>query len=112
MSWELKVSGDKLRAKKAYKLWENKPSGLTPAECLAIRVETLQSKYQYKEQYDILKSKGGTLFSSPFVLDYTEKTFMPGFSEYTLEKHGNIILQHSQSISHQLMYLIVFSQKL
>ena len=95
LSWELKVSGDKLRAKEAYKLWENKPSGLTPAECLAIRVETLQSKYQYKEQYDILKSKGETLFSSPFALDSTEKTFMPGFSEYTLQKDGNIILQHS-----------------
>ena len=91
---------------------ENKLSGLTPAECLAVRVETLQSKYQCKEQHEIFKSKGETSFSSPFALDSTEKTFMTGFSEYTLEKDGNIILQHSPEYKPPINVLDSLSQKL
>ena len=93
--WELKASGDKERAAEVKKLWENKISfGLSPAESLAIRIETLQNKYQYKKQYDILKAKGETFFSSPNSLDSIESTFLPGFSTYTLEKDGKILVDH------------------
>lgn len=63
-------------------------SKMTPQECLSLRVEILQSKSQYKTQYDILNKKFGSKknpFQPPTALDRVERTFLPGTTRYSIE---------------------------
>lgn len=63
---------------------------LTSHECLAIRIDTLQSKTQYKCQYDFLKSKGCNPFATPYALDEIECQYVPGSVRYSLEGQDHI----------------------
>jgi hypothetical protein len=75
-------------------LWHGKSRTLTSEECLALRVDTLQSKENYKSQYHFLKEKGCNTFCSPYELDKVEKEFLPQNVRYCVESdffgHGDI----------------------
>ena len=69
------------------KVWQAKSKGaalLTPEECLAIRVENLQSKMQYTTQYQLLKSKNEPVFQSIEQVNKAEKCFMPPSCNYDI----------------------------
>ena len=65
---ELYASGEKDKSEVIKKLWltDSEDVALTPDESLALRVDTLQSKAQYKKQYDFFKEKGGFHFATPY----------------------------------------------
>lgn len=71
-------------------LWmnENCNSSLSPEQCLAIRVDLLQSKGQYRAQYDFLLQNNACVFQAPSKLDICEKSFMPPASE------GNVLVNN------------------
>ena len=53
------------RARDIDNLWQGKTRSLSPEQCLALRIDTLQSKENYKSQYYFLKEKGCSTFSPP-----------------------------------------------
>ncbi|KAK3089575.1 hypothetical protein FSP39_004762 [Pinctada imbricata] len=64
---------------------------LTSHECLAIRIDTLQSKTQCKAQYDFLKAKGCNPFVAPYALDEIECQYVPGSVRYSIEGQDQVI---------------------
>ena len=82
------------RANEVDNLWRGKTAMLTPEQCLALRIDTLQSKENYKSQYYFLKEKGCNTFSPPSEVDKLEKSFLPQSVRYCIESdfhgHGNI----------------------
>ena len=58
-------------------LWQGKTRSLSPEQGLALRIDTLQSKENYKSQYYFLKGKGCSTFSPPGEIDKLEKTILP-----------------------------------
>lgn len=66
-------NGKKELANKIEYLWVQQTDYiLTADECLASRVDLLQTKNQYREQFDYLNSKGQYVFKPPNQLDSVE----------------------------------------
>jgi len=80
---QLKDSNDP-RWKDVDMLWRGSSDVLSPEQCLALRVSLLQSKGQYKSQYDFLKTNNVHVFQCPTQLDKTETNFLPGAVEYSI----------------------------
>ena len=64
------------RARDIDTLWQGKTRSLSPEQSLALRIDTLQIKENYKSQYYFLKRKGCSIFSPPGEIDKLEKTFL------------------------------------
>ncbi|KAK3100740.1 hypothetical protein FSP39_024522 [Pinctada imbricata] len=82
------------RAPSIDSLWAGNIDNLSPSQCLALRVDTLQSKGNYRAQYYFLKEKGCHIFCSPHQLDMVEKEFLPQSVRFTVESeffgHGDL----------------------
>jgi hypothetical protein len=78
------------RAKSVKQVWNGAHSQMTPEECLSMRVDTLQSKNQYKKQYSILCEKSVNVLQPPTRLNEEEKKYVPGACRYSLEGHEYI----------------------
>lgn len=65
---------------------------LSSQESLAMRVDLLQSKSQYKKQYQLLKDKGDNIMATPYQVDKEEATYMAPAAEYQViaEPHTDI----------------------
>ena len=62
-------------AKKVNYLWiEQVDNVLSVDECLAIRIDLLQTKNMYKQQYDFLNNKGQFVYKPLYSLDQIEST--------------------------------------
>ena len=66
-------------------IWKNCSSKLTPSQCLALRIDTLQSKMQYKAQYNFLKKNVCNPLQSPSVVDEVELLYAPTSTRYSIE---------------------------
>ena len=65
-------------------LWRGSTDVMSVEQCLALRVSLLQSKSQYRKQYDFLRLNNVHVFQSPSQLDNTESHFLPGYVEYSI----------------------------
>lgn len=75
------------RSKVIDSVWRSERSiSLTAHECLALRIDTLQSKTQYRSQYEFLKQKSNfNPFQPPHTLDSIECQYMSASARYSLE---------------------------
>lgn len=74
LSTTLKDNGKTTLAKKVEYLWtEQAGNVLSIDECVAIRTDLLQTKNQYKTQYDFLNDKGQFVFKPLSAFDQVEK---------------------------------------
>ena len=101
---EMEDEGNKKGAESIDTLWHSGDMTVTfsPDECLAIRVDTLQSKGQYKNMYDILKSKGDTTLRSPDTVSRKESKYMPGsvpFSITQADSQESIMYKESENVA-------------
>ena len=82
------------RARDIDNIWQGKSKSLSPEQCLALRIDTLQSKENYKSQYYFLKEKGCDTFTPPGEIDRLEKTFLPQNVRFCIESdfygHGDV----------------------
>lgn len=87
---ELKALGHTDKADSVAELQEGiQSSPLTPDESLAMRVDMLQSKTQYKKQYELLKAKGDKVLATPYQLDKVEGNYMPPSVNYQVTGEDN-----------------------
>lgn len=101
LSVTLHDSGKTELAHKVENLWHEQDNYcLTADECLASRIELLQTKNQYKQQYDFLNSKGQFVFKPPSQLENAEKAaYLPSWVNFKLiDKEDNILLNHNKCI--------------
>ena len=79
--WNL---GERDKAKQLENLWTNKNlASLTTEQCLALRVETLMTKGQYKMQYGLFdQTLNNNVLKPSSQLDEIEQKFMPGSTEF------------------------------
>ena len=89
----------------------NSDSCLSAEQCLAIRVDLLQSKGQYRAQYDFLVQNNVCVFQPPSKVDSCEKCFMPSASEFRLvDKDGNVLHSNVPNFcQNQLVLQILFA---
>lgn len=69
-------------------------------EALAMRIDLLQSKSQYRKQYDLLKTKGDSTFAPPSQVESKEKDYMPSSCTYEVsgqEYHDHFSHEQDQS---------------
>ena len=64
-------------------------SKMSVEECLALRVDALQSKSQYKKQYSFMAQKTVNPLQSPNTIARAEQEYMPGNVEYSIEGENN-----------------------
>ncbi len=76
---ELDLNDEKKKVATLRQMWyqDKESTGLTAEDCLALRVDTLQSKTQYTKQYNFLKERGDVNFVPPCRLDVEERKFLP-----------------------------------
>ena len=86
----LKGSDDS-RANDVMNIWSDKHSKLNAHQCLAIRVDILQSKSQYQGQYQILKSNSNCPLQPLSALNSVEYLYMPQSVRYTIHSEGQEI---------------------
>lgn len=74
------------RAKSIDGLWSGLSYNLTVDQCLALRVDTRQTKGQYKSQYDFLKQKlANNVLQPPLASTERELAYMPGSVRYIVQ---------------------------
>ena len=89
----LMTSGQTEKAKDFKKLMTNDYCKLNVDDCLALRVEKLQTKNQYKDEYEQINSKSGRkVLQPPFALDQKEKSYVPPSARWTLIGDENVNL--------------------
>lgn len=66
-------------------LWKGQSWQLNPNQCLAMRIEILQSKLQYKAQYNLLKQMSHNPLQPPNALDAVEVLYTPPSARYSIE---------------------------
>ena len=66
-------------------LWKGQSWQLNPNQCLAMRIEILQSKLQYKAQYNLLKQMSHDPLQPPNALDAVEVLYTPPSARYSIE---------------------------
>ena len=98
---ELHKSGDTKKVKALENLWvdqNDKVSYLSEEQSLAIRVDTLLTKGQYKKVYAMFDEKLETnVLQPPSRLDNKEKEFLPGSTEFQiLDQQGNLLVDHKE----------------
>ena len=102
---ELELTNDMDKASSLKKLWESKGDiSLSAEECLAMRVESLQSKTQYRYQYEMLNRMQEHTLKPPDQLDKAEKLFLPTSASYEIYDpvHGIDLIHQSQDDTYQL----------
>ena len=72
------------RCKQVESLWSGNNSTLSPKQCLALRVDLLQSKGQYRSQYDFLSQNNEHVFQAPSKMENCENFFMPSASFFQI----------------------------
>ncbi|XP_070545703.1 V(D)J recombination-activating protein 1-like [Ptychodera flava] len=82
-------SGDRERSNLVDDLWSKTQSKMSADECLALRIDNLQTKNRYKAQYDMFKSKSVSVLVAPNQLDMLERTYMPGTARYAIVGEEN-----------------------
>ena len=86
------------RWKQVESLWLGNNSTLSPEQCLALRVDLLQSKGQYRSQYDFLSQNNVHVFQAPSKMESCENLFMPSASIFQIiDNDGNVLLQNSEN---------------
>ena len=75
-------------------LWAGHFGSLSVDECLALRVDTLQSKSHYRSQYQYLKQKGCLTFCTPHAVNNVEKNYLPQSVRFSVQAnffgHGDL----------------------
>lgn len=65
------------RWKQIENLWLGNDNTLSPEQCLAIRVDLLQSKGQYRSKYDFFSQNNVHVFKAPSKMETCENLFLP-----------------------------------
>lgn len=65
------------RWKQIENLWLGNDNTLSPEQCLAIRVDLLQSKGQYRSKYDFFSQNNVHVFQAPSKMETCENLFLP-----------------------------------
>ena len=77
--------------KQVESLWLGNNSTLSPEQCLTLRVDLLQSKGQYRSQYDFLFQNNVHVFQAPSKMDSCENLSMPSASLFQIiDNDGNV----------------------
>ena len=96
---ELCIQGEKKKAAQIYSLWDKTGKHLSADECLSLRVKTLQSKQQYRKQYEFLKQRGDETFCAPNQLEQAVKNYFPGSVHYQIRNESEILFEHNSELS-------------
>jgi len=100
-------------AKKIQYLWEQqKDYVLTADERLASKIDLLQTKTQYRKQYDFLNSKGQCVFKTPNQVDNVEKTYLPSHVTYELLDGNKLIYSHKTCVQEPINLMSDFRESL
>ncbi|CAH3029727.1 unnamed protein product [Porites evermanni] len=106
-------NGKKELANKIEYLWVQQTDYiLTADECLASRVDLLQTKNQYREQFDYLNSKGQYVFKPPNQVDSVEKTYLPSYVNYELLDGDKVIYSHKECVQEPINLMSDFRDSL
>ena len=76
------------RLKQLLQLWKgpvDTSSTLSPDICLALRVDSIQSKTQYVKQYELLNKMDRNPFATLYEVNKAEKKYFPGYVRYGIE---------------------------
>lgn len=65
-------------------IWKGADDNLTVDQCLALRVEKLETKNQYKKEYEFLKQHNNNVLCPPTSLDSKEKEYMPPAARWSI----------------------------
>ena len=83
------------RCKQVESLWSGNNSTLSQEQCLAIRVDLLQSKGQYRSHYDFISQNNVYVFQAPSKMESCENLSMPFSSIFQIiGNYGNVLLQN------------------
>ena len=94
-------------------LWEQqKDYVLTADECLASKIDLLQTKNQYRKRYDFLNSKGQCVFKTPTQVDNVEKTYLPCYVTYELLDGNKLIYSHKTCVQEPINLMSDFRESL
>ena len=86
---------------------------LTVDECLANRIDMLQTKNQYKKQYDFLISKNQFIYKPPYSLDKIEETYLPSWVNYKIKDNkGDVIMARNACASQPINLMSDFGDAL
>ena len=102
-------------AKKINSLWTEQTENvnLTVHECLANRIDMLQTKNQYKKQYDFLNSKNQFIYKPLNSLGKIEETYLPSWVNYRIKDNkGDIIMAHNAFVSQPIILMSDFRDAL
>ena len=76
------------KATAIFNIWQSKDGTcgtvLSQEECLAVKVETLQSKNQYRKQYEFFRERNDLRFCPPSQINDIEKDFMPKSTKFEI----------------------------
>ena len=88
------------RFKDIEKIWSNDTCNtMTPEQCLALRIDLLQSKGNYTSQYSYLKQNKVNAFQPPHVLDKVECSFFPSNVNFEILNSENLCLRKQNASS-------------
>ena len=93
---ELWNSGQKDAANEIQNIWTNKnETSLTVDQSLAMRVDLLMTKSQYRKQYGLFEQNlANNVLKPPSQLDEAEKHYLPGSTEFQITDVNGSILHH------------------
>ena len=95
---ELRKIGDNQRANEIDNIWKpERKTQLSVDQCLALRVDNLMTKGQYKAQYGFFEQNiDKNVLQPPSQLDAAEKHYLPGETEYQIiDKNGDVVFHHT-----------------
>ena len=91
---ELWNNGERNKANEIQNIWINK-SETCVDQSLAMRVDLLMTKSQYRKQYGLFEQQlANNVLKPPSQLDETEKCYLPGSIEFQITDLNGTILHH------------------
>ena len=114
LSTTLQDNGKAELAKKVDYLWtEQVANVLSVDECLAIRIDLLQTKNMYKNQCDFLNNKGQFVYKPLYSLNQMKRTYFPSRVTYTIkDNNGAIVRTHIECTSQPINLMSDFREGL
>lgn len=79
-------------------MWLGNDNTLSPEQCFPTRVDLLQSKRQYRSQYEFLSQNNVHDFQAPRKMESCEKNFLPSAAVYQIiNNDGNVLFKNSHN---------------
>jgi len=72
----------------------------------------LETKNQYREQFDYLNSKGQYVFTPPNQVDSVKKTYLPSYVNYQLLDGDKVIYSHKECVQEPINLMSDFRDRL